>query len=133
MFLAFREHLLRDGAAHMERLSMAEDETGQDMHSPQDARLTSLDERLDRAKQDEAKRSGRDADHSQRLIRSVGSRILSDLVGLPFGGGLIGWLIDRWAGTTPWFMLAGLFLGFGLAVRNVMRIANQGPKRPEGS
>ena len=112
---------------------MAKDETGQDTQSPQDARLTSLDERLDRAKQDEAKRTGRDADHSQRLIRSVGSRILSDLVGLPFGGGLIGWLIDRAAGTTPWFMLGGLFLGFGLAVRNVMRIANQGPKRPEGS
>ena len=112
---------------------MAEDETGQDRQSPQDARLTSLDERLDRAKQDEARRTGQDKDHSQRLIRSVGSRILSDLVGLPFGGGLIGWLIDRWAETTPWFMLGGLFLGFGLAVRNVMRIANQGPKRPEGS
>ena len=112
---------------------MAVDENGQDTHSAQDARLTSLDERLDRAKQDEATRTGRDKDHSQRLIRSVGSRILSDLVGLPFGGGLIGWLIDRWLETTPWFMLGGLFLGFGLAVRNVMRIANQGPKRPEGS
>jgi ATP synthase protein I len=110
---------------------MAEDETGQEMHSPQDARLTSLDERLDRAKLEEAKRTGQDKDHSQRLIRSVGSRILSDLVGLPFGGGLIGWLIDRWLGTTPWFMLALLFFGFGLAVRNVMRIAMQGPKRPE--
>ena len=112
---------------------MAKNETEQGGLSPQDARLTSLDERLDRAKLDEAKRTGQDKDHSQRLIRSVGSRILSDLVGLPFGGGLIGWLIDRAAGTTPWFMLGGLFLGFGLAVRNVMRIANQGPKRPEGS
>lgn len=112
---------------------MADDKTGQDTHSPQDARLSSLDERLDRAKQDEARRTGQDKDHSQRLIRSVGSRILSDLVGLPFGGGLIGWLIDRWAGTTPWFMLALLFVGFGLAVRNVMRIAKQGPADPEGS
>ena len=112
---------------------MADDETGQEAHSIQDARLTSLDERLDRAKLDEARRSGKMSDDSQRLIRSVGSRILSDLVGLPFGGGLIGWLIDRWAGTMPWFMLAGLFFSFGLAVRNVMRIAKQGPKRPEGS
>ena len=112
---------------------MANDETGQEMHSEQDARLTSLDERLDRAKSEEAKRTGKPSDQSQRLIRSVGSRILSDLVGLPFGGGLIGWLIDRWLGTTPWFMLALLFFGFGLAVRNVMRIAMQGPKRPEGN
>ncbi len=113
---------------------MAVDETGQDEHSQQDARLMSLDQRLDRAKREEALRAGNQpSEESQRLIRSVGMRILSDLVGLPFGGGLIGWLIDRWAGTTPWFMLALLFLGFGLAVRNVMRIANQGPKRPEGS
>ena len=112
---------------------MAVDEPGQDEPSQQDARLTSLDQRLDRAKREEALRAGKPSDESQRLIRSVGSRILSDLVGLPFGGGLIGWLIDRWAGTTPWFMLGGLFLGFGLAVRNVMRIANKGPKRPEGS
>ncbi len=110
---------------------MANDETGQEMHSSQDARLTSLDERLDRAKLEEGKRTGKPSDQSQRLIRSVGSRILSDLVGLPFGGGLIGWLIDRWLGTTPWFMLALLFFGFGLAVRNVMRIAMQGPKQPE--
>ncbi|MEO6113124.1 MAG: AtpZ/AtpI family protein [Sphingomicrobium sp.] len=113
---------------------MAVDETGQDEPSQQDARLTSLDQRLDRAKREEALRTGnKPSEESQRLIRSVGSRILSDLVGLPFGGGLIGWLIDQWAGTKPWFMLALLFLGFGLAVRNVMRIANQGPKRPEGS
>ena len=112
---------------------MAVDEPGQDEPSQQDARLTSLDQRLDQAKREEAVRNGKPSDESQRLIRSVGSRILSDLVGLPFGGGLIGWIIDRWAGTTPWFMLALLFFGFGLAVRNVMRIANQGPKRPEGS
>ena len=55
-------------------------------------------------------------------------RILSDLIGLPFGAALIGWLIDRWAGTTPWVMLAMLFLGFGLAVRSVMRAAKHGPE-----
>ena len=113
---------------------MAVDEPGQDEPSQQDARLTSLDQRLDRAKQEGALRDDtQKRAESQRVIRSAGSRILSDLVGLPFGGGLIGWLIDRWVGTTPWFMLALLFFGFGLAVRNVMRIANQGPKRPEGS
>ncbi|MBA3667184.1 MAG: AtpZ/AtpI family protein [Sphingomonas sp.] len=112
---------------------MAVDENEQDAHSPQDARLTSLDQRLDRAKREEALRAGtKPSEESQRLIRSVGMRILSDLIGLPFGAGLIGWLLDRWAGTTPWVMLAMLFLGFGLAVRSVMRAANQRPGEGSG-
>ncbi|MEO7654764.1 MAG: AtpZ/AtpI family protein [Sphingomicrobium sp.] len=102
--------------------------TGQDPHSPKDARLESLDKRLDRIKAEEAKQSeGRMSAESQRVIKSAGMRILSDLVGLPLGAALIGWLIDRWAGTTPWVMLAMLFLGFGLAVRSVLRVANNRP------
>lgn len=107
-------------------------ETGQDAHSPKDSRLASLDERLDRVKREEALRNGKASGESQRLIRSVGTRILSDLIGLPFGAGLIGWLIDRWAGTRPWVMLVMLFLGFGLAVRSVLRVANQRPDKGEG-
>ena len=105
-----------------------------DLKSPEDARLTSLNQRLRQAQLEEAARKGRpDAARSQQLVRSVGQRLLYDLVGLPFGGGLIGWLLDRWLGTAPWIMLAMLFLGFGLAVRNVMRISKTGSDRPEGS
>jgi ATP synthase protein I len=87
--------------------------------------LESLDQRLDRIKaEDERRAEGRMTAESQRVIKSAGMRILSDLIGLPFGAGLIGWLIDRWAGTTPWVMLAMLFLGFGLAVRSVLRVAS---------
>ena len=96
----------------------------QEPHSPKDARLSSLEERLDRIKAEEAQKAGRMSDESQRVIRSAGVRILTDLIGLPFGAGLIGWVIDRWAGTTPWVMLAMLFLGFGLAVRSVFQVAN---------
>lgn len=106
---------------------MVMDESGQDPKSPEDARLTSLNQRLKQAQLEEAARKGRpDAERSQRLVRSVGTRLLYDLIGLPFGGGLIGWLLDRWFGTAPWVMLAMLFLGFGLAVRNVMRVSKQG-------
>jgi len=34
---------------------------------------------------------------------------------------LIGWFVDRWLDTRPWVMLAMMFIGFGIAVRNVMR------------
>jgi ATP synthase protein I len=101
---------------------------GQDPHSAKDARLKSLDKRLDRIKAEEERQTeGRMSAESQRVIKSAGMRILSDLIGLPFGAGLIGWLIDRWAGTTPWVMLAMLFLGFGLAVRSVLRVSNNRP------
>ena len=114
---------------------MAANGTDQEPQSPKDARLTSLDRRLDQLKAEEALKNGRMSTESQRVIRSAGMRILSDLIGLPFGAGLIGWLIDRMAGTTPWVMLAMLFLGFGLAVRSVFRVANnrtgQGPDTKE--
>ena len=112
---------------------MAADETGEDASSPQDARLTSLEQRLDRIKRDEALRGdARSTAESQRLIRSVGSRILSVLIGYPLGGGLIGWVLDQWFGTLPWATLGLMFLGFGLAVREVMRTANQRPKPGSG-
>ena len=107
---------------------MAANGTGEEPQSPKDARLESLNRRLDRIKSEEERQAeGRVSAESQRVIKSAGMRILSDLIGLPFGAGLIGWLIDRWAGTTPWVMLAMLFLGFGLAVRSVLRVSNNRP------
>lgn len=107
--------------------------TGEDSQSPKDARLKSLDKRLDSIKaEDERRTEGRMSAESQRVIKSAGMRILSDLIGLPFGGGLIGWLIDRWLETTPWVMLLMLFLGFGLAVRSVLRVASNRPDQDPG-
>jgi len=103
---------------------MAVDEPGQEPMTPQDQRLSSLDERLKRAERLEAERTGRVSPESQRVIRSAGMRILQDLVGLPLGGALIGWVVDSWLETRPWVMLAMLFLGFGVAMRNVMRAAS---------
>ena len=112
---------------------MAVDEPGQDGPSQQDARLTSLDERLDRIKRGEALRGdAKTSAESQRLIRSVGSRILSVLIGYPLGGALIGWALDQWFETKPWATLGLMVLGFGLAVREVLRTANQGPKAGSG-
>jgi len=135
MILAFHAHPFSQsvGAHIWELRDMAVDEPGQDPQTPEDARLTSLNQRLRQAQQEDAARRGiPDAARSQILVRSVGQRLLYDLVGLPFGGGLIGWLLDRWLGTAPWIMLAMLFLGFGLAVRNVMRVAKTGSNESIG-
>ena len=106
---------------------MAENEPGQDPGLPEDARLTSLDRRLKQAQLDEAVRTGKVAKASQ-VGRSQGMRILSDLFGMPLGGGIIGWLLDGLLGTRPWVMLALIFVGFGIAVRNVLWISRQRPE-----
>jgi ATP synthase protein I len=106
---------------------MAENEPWQDPKSSQDARLASLDERLRQAQADEAARTGK-ARVTARKGQKQGMRVLSDLIGIPFGAGLIGWLIDRWLGTMPAVMLTMLFLGFGIAVRNVMRMSKERPE-----
>ena len=112
---------------------MAEDETGQDTHSPQDARLTSLDERLDRIKAAEARKDGKRASaESQRVIRSASTRIVSVLIGYPLGGGVIGWTLDLWLQTLPWITLALMFLGFALGFREILKAAKQDPKPGQG-
>ncbi len=106
---------------------MAESEPGQDPGLPEDARLTSLDRRLKRAQLDEAARAGKVPKASQ-VGRSQGMRILSDLFGLPLGGGIIGWLLDGWFGTRPWVMLALIFVGFGVAIWEIWKISQQASK-----
>ncbi len=105
---------------------MAENEPGQDPGLPEDARLTSLDRRLKQAQADEARRIGTakpDANYRQ------GMRVLGELIGAPFGGAVIGYVLDRWLGTGPWLLLVLLVLGFGVGIRNVIRIS----KTPPGS
>ena len=113
---------------------MAESELPKDPKSPRDARLASLDERLVKAQSEEAERTGgsRVPGWAAPLTtRSEGGRILSVLFGYPLGSALIGYAIDRWAGTS-WVVLVMLFLGFGAAIREVWKMSKQKPERAEG-
>jgi ATP synthase protein I len=101
---------------------MAEDEIEEASKLPPDARLESLDERLDQAQRREAAKASRvQGDPSYR----AGQLVLSQLVGGPLGGGVLGWLLDRWLGTKPWLMLILLFLGFAAGIFNVFRISSR--------
>jgi ATP synthase protein I len=106
---------------------MAEDETGQEPTSPQDARLTSLEERLKRAEQAEVARRPVD---SAKGIRSAGWLVAQNLIGMPLGGALIGLLLDKLLGTMPWIMLVLMFVGFAGAVWDLMK--RQGPDKGAG-
>ena len=106
---------------------MAEDEFDEVPKLRPDARLESLDRRLDQLQQAEAKKQAKlQGDPNYR----VGQLVLSHLVGAPAGGFVIGLLLDKLFGTKPWLMLLMLFLGFGVGVRNVLQISRTPPGSP---
>lgn len=106
---------------------MAAGDPGHDPASAEDARLTALDERLKAAEHAEAVRTGRTRDTANRGY-SQGNRVLAELIGGLAGGALIGWLLDRWLGTSPGFLLGLLFLGMAVAFRNIIRISSERPE-----
>ena len=113
---------------------MATDTPGQDP-AGEDARIASLEDRIARAEQAEKVRQGateQAADNGTRL----GNRVLAELIGGLVGGALIGWVLDRLFGTSPWLLLVFLGLGIVAAFRNIIRLTTakrpdeQGPPKP---
>jgi len=105
---------------------LEEKDTGRVSSVAEDSRLESLEERLQAAQRTEANRSakrGRSGKGMSQAHRAVG-----ELIGGPVGGAVVGWVFDWLLGTTPWFLLSLMFLGFIVAVRNVYRLTS---KRPE--
>lgn len=104
---------------------MAENEPGQD-HLREDARLKSLDERLDAAQAREELRSGRGRADAAR-VRSQAARGAAELVGAPVGGAVVGYALDWMFGSFPWLMIVMMFIGFAVGVRNVFRMTSKRP------
>ncbi|HEY0149684.1 MAG TPA: AtpZ/AtpI family protein [Allosphingosinicella sp.] len=97
-----------------------------DPKPPRDARFQSLDERLKRAQEAEAARTGSartPADKGEQL----GSRALSYLIGGLGGGAVIGWVLDTWFDTLPLFLLLLMFLGTAAGFRNIIKLSNKRP------
>ncbi len=106
---------------------MAENEPGLDPLD-EDARITALNERLRRAQSEEAIRTGEARVDKGEASYRLGNRVLAELVGGLAGGALVGWVLDRFLGTSPWLLLVMLFLGIVVAFRNIIRISNQRSK-----
>ena len=106
---------------------MAENEPGLDPLA-EDARINSLDERLRKAKTSEAIRTGEARENEASESYNLGNRVLAELIGGMVGGALIGWVLDRLLGTSPWLLLVLLFLGIGSAFRNIIRLSTKRSK-----
>jgi ATP synthase protein I len=108
---------------------MADDTRGKDNRKdpPDDeaalsARLQRLGKRLETAGRSPENDSGpRQAANASAF--AVGFRMSTELVAGVLVGALIGWLLDRWLGISPWGLIVFLLLGFAAGVLNVMRAA----------
>jgi ATP synthase protein I len=109
---------------------MAEDETEEVPKLPPDARLESLDRRLDKLQQEEAKK---ETDARGDPNMRVAQLVIGYLIGGPLGGALIGWGLDSLFGTFPWLLLLMLLAGFGVGVRNIMRISKNSLSQSRGT
>jgi ATP synthase protein I len=103
------------------------DDPGQDPTGAEDARLTSLEERLKAAHHAETVRTGSKHKKPSKGY-SQGNRVLTELIAGIAGGALIGWLIDRWLDSSPAALLVTMFLGIAVAFRNIIRISNERPE-----
>lgn len=111
---------------------MAEDRSKEVTRLPRDARLESLDERLERLQRAEADQAGKE---QPNRVRQFGQRMAGQMIGAPAGGLLLGWGLDTLFKTKPLFMIVLMFVGFGLGIRNVYNWAKKTPsssdERPE--
>ncbi len=104
---------------------------GNGEHPPDDeavlsARLQRLGERLTQASRPSENGSGpRQATDTSGIAR--GFRLSTELVAGVLAGAFVGWLLDRWLGTSPWGLIVFLLLGFAAGVLNVIRAAGVAP------
>jgi ATP synthase protein I len=86
------------------------------------ARLQRLGNRLAEANRPPENDSGpRQTADPSAIAR--GFRLSAELVAGVVVGAMIGWLLDRWLGISPWGLIVFLLLGFAAGVLNVMRAA----------
>ena len=94
----------------------------------EDARIDALDKRLKALRELEEERNRQKAGGETDANYRLGNRVLAELIGGLAGGAFIGWVIDQFAGTSPWGLLVMLFMGIVVAFRNIIRISSRRPE-----
>jgi ATP synthase protein I len=85
----------------------------------------------DRQKGDAAETAKEKSSEESRKGMALGLKISSEFIAAIAVGTMLGYLLDRFAGTTPWGMIILLLLGFCAGILNVLRalgmVAQPGP------
>jgi ATP synthase protein I len=86
--------------------------------------LEALDKRLEKA---QAKKQAGTRKYQQKGDKDVAKayRIGIELVLAVALGGVIGWYLDKWLGTSPWLLIIFFFLGVAAGFRNVYKAAQK--------
>jgi ATP synthase protein I len=130
----------RGGWQDENRQQKREQENGQEGSRERDteglrARLdklsTALDSQAEADKASDAAKLGQDGASAGVTAKAMGLaiRILNEFVAAVLVGAVIGWGIDRAAGTTPGFLVVFLLMGAAAGFWNVYRIAMTPPDK----
>ncbi|WP_367715556.1 AtpZ/AtpI family protein [Nitratireductor sp. GISD-1A_MAKvit] len=97
-----------------------------DKDQPDDLELRRADLERALAKKRPAKHDGGEG-KTKGDMAGVGQalRLSSEFVAGVAVGAALGWVIDHFAGTSPWGLIIFLLLGFGAGVLNVLRASGQ--------
>ena len=111
------------------------------MTDQRDEGLEERRRRLGAALKDKRREAGREERDEKRAEASrkgyaEAMKLSSEFVAAVIVGGVLGYVLDRFAGTGPWGLIVLLLLGFCAGVLNVMRaaglVARPGPGKRDG-
>jgi ATP synthase protein I len=97
------------------------------------AKLRQLDARLSDIRSERAPSTEpRGGLHADGSAMARGMKLVSEFVAGIAAGGILGWLIDRFAGIQPFGLLIGLMFGFAAGLRNLYRATQSQSAQPPG-
>lgn len=76
-------------------------------------------------------KSGKNDESARKLLRRYGNLGVEMVVSVVIGT-LGGYGLDRWLGTSPWFLLIGFFFGAAAGFLNIIRLIASEEKKERG-
>ena len=82
-----------------------------------------------RIAKDILKKTSNENDNKRGLFLGSAFRLGTELVAAVVVGTIIGFILDNWFGTKPWFIIIFFFIGVIAGIMNVIRVANNMQKK----
>jgi len=112
--------------------------SGDDEKNPKSGDEAELSTRLERlgsrlgeissGREQSAKAAKRKASDASGLGQAF--RLSAEFIAGVLAGGFLGWMLDSFAGSSPWGFIIGLILGFGSGMLNMLRASGELNRRP---